>query len=203
MSSATSWTLYTCVCNAETRRHAHTSTHTGITGAASPQLPLLHLCVTQLDPSPAGLWAWITCKDLRKDFTKLIAKGEGGQITVAQLRKNLLGSWLDLCNRFCVCVNVCVYVPEIPLPPHPQPLPHAIYPFWTNWGIFFQTLLLHAFNYLFWREAIWWLVKRLWMCVHASVCVRETEWARGRELELDKVRVAFWVNVCEGRATVS
>lgn len=55
-----------------THIHAH-----GLDPSSIPQLPPLDLIGTHLDLSLAGLWAWITCKDLRKDFAKLIAKGEG------------------------------------------------------------------------------------------------------------------------------
>lgn len=119
----------------KTRAQRCICTHETLTTMPSPQLPLLHLLATHLDLSPASLWARITCKDLRKDFTKLIAKGKG-QITIAQRRKNLLGSWFALCNRLCVrvtvCMCVCLCVFPQHHPSHPPLLPHAIYPFCTN-----------------------------------------------------------------------
>jgi len=60
--------------NAQRRRHEHTR---GLDPSGPPSAAPLASPDTQLDLSPAGLQAWITCKDFRKDFAKLIAKGEG------------------------------------------------------------------------------------------------------------------------------
>lgn len=151
-----------------------------------PLLPSWHLPATRLDVGSAHLRPLVRIWE--KDAAYLTGKAKGANYRCTTAYKPLCVSWFALCNRSRASVRVCSC--NTP-PPSSLPLAHAIYPFCTNWEIFFQKLLLHSFNYLFWREAIWWLVKRL--CVRAWVCVDQRKGGCGRS----KIRSAarFLLNV--------
>ena len=105
---------------------SHTHTHTQLW---PPQHPLNCPSCTSaalISISPRPLFGHGSLVRIwEKTSLSWLLKGRG-EITLAQLRKNLLGSWLVLCNRLCVRVCVCASVcsrnttppPAAPTPRH-------------------------------------------------------------------------------------
>lgn len=140
-----------------------------LTQEASPQLPFCHLFATNTNLPPMAS-CMITCKASRREsFSKLI--GREGKITIAQLCKKCHGSWFALCNSTYMCACLQWYLSSPSHYPYPAPFTH--FALIEGSFFFFQRLLLHPFNYLFWWEAIRWIVKRLQcVCVCMYVCMR-------------------------------